>query len=53
MLNGISQAVSTLGRHITSAASRVSSAGLSGFSVSPQAVRLNPIRAQSPFSPGT
>ncbi|EGO4575092.1 secretion protein EspF, partial [Escherichia coli] len=25
MLNGISQAVSTLGRHITSAASRVSS----------------------------
>lgn len=53
MLNGISQAVSTLGRHITSAASRVSSAGLSGFSVSPQAVRLNPIRAQSPFSPDT
>ncbi|EKG7217762.1 EspF repeat-containing protein, partial [Escherichia coli] len=53
MLNGISQAVSTLGRHITSAASRVSSAGLSGFSVSPQAVRLNPIRVQSPFSPGT
>ncbi len=31
MLNGISQAVSTLGRHITSAASRVSSAGYLAF----------------------
>ena len=53
MLNGISQAVSTLGRHITSAASRVSSAGLSGFSVAPQAVRLTPVRVHSPFSPGS
>lgn len=53
MLNGISNAVSTLGRHLTGVASRVSSAGLSGFSVAPQTVRLNPVRVHSPFSPGS
>ena len=53
MLNGISHAVSTLGRHLTGVASRVSSAGLSGFSVAPQTVRLNPVRVHSPFSPGS
>ncbi|MDI1058468.1 type III secretion system LEE effector EspF [Escherichia coli] len=53
MLNGISNAVSTLGRHLTGVVSRVSSAGLSGFSVAPQTVRLNPVRVHSPFSPGS
>ncbi|HEB1803253.1 TPA: type III secretion system LEE effector EspF [Escherichia albertii] len=53
MLNGISNAVSTLGRHLTGVASRMSSAGLSGFSVAPQTVRLNPVRVHSPFSPGS
>ncbi|EES9596777.1 secretion protein EspF, partial [Escherichia coli] len=53
MLNGISNAVSTIGRHLTGVASRVGSAGVSGFSVAPQTVRLTPVRFHSPFSPGS
>ncbi len=53
MLNGISYAVSTIGRHLTGVASRVGSAGVSGFSVAPQTVRLTPVRFHSPFSPGS
>lgn len=49
MLNGISNAVSTIGRHLTGVASRVGSAGVSGFSVAPQTVRLTPVRFHSPF----
>ncbi|HAT8015790.1 TPA: hypothetical protein GF715_24355, partial [Citrobacter rodentium NBRC 105723 = DSM 16636] len=51
MLNGIGQAVSTLGRQLANVASRVGSVGGASFSVSPQAVRLTTIRIQSPFSP--
>ncbi|EFK0408513.1 secretion protein EspF, partial [Escherichia coli] len=53
MLNGISNAVSTIGRHLRGVASRVGSAGVSGFSVAPQTVRLTPVRFHSPFSPGS
>ncbi|HAH2994647.1 TPA: secretion protein EspF, partial [Escherichia coli] len=53
MLNGISNAVSTIGRHLGGVASRVGSAGVSGFSVAPQTVRLTPVRFHSPFSPGS
>ncbi|CUA06215.1 espF [Escherichia coli] len=53
MLNGISNAASTLGRQLVGIASRVSSAGGTGFSVAPQAVRLTPVRVHSPFSPGS
>ncbi|MCV2997791.1 secretion protein EspF, partial [Escherichia coli] len=53
MLNGISYALSTIGRHLTGVASRVGSAGVSGFSVAPQTVRLTPVRFHSPFSPGS
>ncbi len=53
MLNGISNAASTLGRQLVGIASRVSSAGGTGFSVSPQAVRLTPVKVHSPFSPGS
>ncbi|EIB7320183.1 protein EspF [Escherichia coli] len=53
MLNGISNAASTLGRQLVCIASRVSSAGGTGFSVAPQAVRLTPVRVHSPFSPGS
>ncbi|MBB8509097.1 secretion protein EspF, partial [Escherichia coli] len=53
MLNGINNAVSTIGRHLTGVASRVGSAGVSGFSVAPQTVRLTPVRFHSPFSPGS
>ncbi len=49
MLNGISNAASTLGRQLVGIASRVSSAGGTGFSVAPQAVRLTPVRVHSPF----
>lgn len=49
MLNGISNAVSTIGRHLTGVASRVGSAGVSGFSVAPQTVRLTPVRFHSLF----
>ncbi len=47
MLNGISNAASTLGRQLVGIASRVSSAGGTGFSVAPQAVRL--ISGESSF----
>ncbi|WP_032309547.1 type III secretion system LEE effector EspF, partial [Escherichia coli] len=53
MLNGISNAASTLGRQLVGIASRVSSAGGTGFSVAPQAVRLTPVKVHSPFSPGS
>ncbi|EET6362232.1 secretion protein EspF, partial [Escherichia coli] len=53
MLNGISNAVSTIGLHLRGVASRVGSAGVSGFSVAPQTVRLTPVRFHSPFSPGS
>ena len=53
MLNGISNAASTLGRQLVGIASRVSSAGGTGFSVAPQAVHLTPVRVHSPFSPGS
>ncbi|EOA0910340.1 type III secretion system LEE effector EspF, partial [Escherichia coli] len=53
MLNGISNAVSTIGWHLRGVASRVGSAGVSGFSVAPQTVRLTPVRFHSPFSPGS
>ncbi|KAA9977611.1 secretion protein EspF, partial [Escherichia coli] len=43
MLNGISNAVSTIGLHLRGVASRVGSAGVSGFSVAPQTVRLTPV----------
>ncbi|EHC0716309.1 secretion protein EspF, partial [Escherichia coli] len=52
-LNGISNAVSTIGLHLRGVASRVGSAGVSGFSVAPQTVRLTPVRFHSPFSPGS
>ncbi|EES9468500.1 type III secretion system LEE effector EspF, partial [Escherichia coli] len=52
-LNGISNAASTLGRQLVGIASRVSSAGGTGFSVAPQAVRLTPVKVHSPFSPGS
>ncbi|EMH3859676.1 type III secretion system LEE effector EspF, partial [Escherichia coli] len=50
---GISNAASTLGRQLVGIASRVSSAGGTGFSVAPQAVRLTPVKVHSPFSPGS
>ncbi|EOR6957083.1 type III secretion system LEE effector EspF [Escherichia coli] len=53
MLNGISNAASTLGWQLVGIASRVSSAGGTGFSVAPQAVRLTPVKVHSPFSPGS
>ncbi len=53
MLNGMSNAASTLGRQLVGIASRVSSAGGTGFSIAPQAVRLTPVRVHSPFSPGS
>ncbi len=53
MLNGISNAASTLGRQLVGIASRVSSAGGTGFSVAPQAVCLTPVKVHSPFSPGS
>ncbi|EGZ0469566.1 secretion protein EspF, partial [Escherichia coli] len=53
MLNGISNAVFTIGLHLRGVASRVGSAGVSGFSVAPQTVRLTPVRFHSPFSPGS
>nr|WP_136146253.1 type III secretion system LEE effector EspF [Escherichia coli] len=53
MLNGIRNAASTLGRQLVGIASRVSSAGGTGFSVAPQAVRLTPVKVHSPFSPGS
>ncbi|EFJ3730075.1 secretion protein EspF, partial [Escherichia coli] len=44
---------STIGLHLRGVASRVGSAGVSGFSVAPQTVRLTPVRFHSPFSPGS
>ena len=41
MLNGISNAASTLGRQLVGIASRVSSAGGTGFSVAPQAFNMS------------
>ncbi|HFO8779479.1 TPA: type III secretion system LEE effector EspF, partial [Escherichia coli] len=49
----MSNAVSTIGLHLRGVASRVGSAGVSGFSVAPQTVRLTPVRFHSPFSPGS